>query len=76
MHMMINSMKRRNEALQNECDMLAQGFDTISAQLTEAYALLQKYEPEYVDRKLNPNRPEAAVAAEPVVQETAEQTIN
>jgi hypothetical protein len=67
MSMMIGSLKRRNEALQNECDTLAQGIDHLSGQLTEAYDLLKKYEPDYVDKKLNPNRPSA-----PAVQEVSE----
>jgi hypothetical protein len=64
MSMIISSLKRRNEALQTECDNLAQGIDHLSAQLTEAYELLTKYEPDYVDAKLNPNRPPAAAAPE------------
>lgn len=63
MSMIIGSLKRRNEAMQNECDTLAQGIDHLSNQLTEAYSRLQKYEPEYVDRMLNPNKPQTDVPA-------------
>ncbi|MCK8779097.1 hypothetical protein M0654_03765 [Rhizobium sp. NTR19] len=52
MSMMISSLKRRNEALQNECDSLAGGIDHLSNQLQEAYQLLQKYEPAYVAEKM------------------------
>lgn len=52
MSQIITSLKRRNEALQNECDALAQGVDNLSAQLTEAYQLLKQYEPDYVNLKL------------------------
>ena len=60
MSMMIGSLKRRNEALQNECDTLANGIDRLSAQLTEAYDLLNKYEPDYVQSKINPQAPAPA----------------
>jgi hypothetical protein len=78
MSMLISSLKRRNEALQSECDTLAQGIDHLSSQLTEAYSLLKKYEPEYVDRKLNPHRPEASAVADAAQQDGAgvDQTIN
>jgi hypothetical protein len=75
MSMLISSMKRRNEALQNECDTLAQGIDNLSSQLTEAYARLQKHEPEYVVQMLNPGQPPAAASApatEPAAAPSAE----
>ena len=64
MSMIIASLKRRNDALQGECDTLAQGIDHLSGQLTEAYEHLKKYEPDYVDAKINPNRPAPQVQVE------------
>lgn len=52
MTMMISSLKRRNEALQSECDTLAQGIDNLSNQINDAYEHLKKHEPEYVAEKL------------------------
>ncbi len=52
MSMMISSLKRRNDALQQECDNLAQGIDRLSAQLQEAYTLLQKHEPDFVNERM------------------------
>lgn len=66
MSMIISSLKRRNEALQNECDALAQGVDNLSVQLHEAYQLLQKHEPDYVRAKLNPEATASAPVMMPV----------
>ncbi|KQR75738.1 hypothetical protein [Rhizobium sp. Leaf341] len=52
MSMMIGSLKRRNEALQNECDTLAGAIDNLSLRVQEAYELLQKYEPAWVAEKM------------------------
>jgi hypothetical protein len=78
MSMIISSLKRRNEPLQNECDSLAQGIDHLSAQLTEAYDALKKHEPDYVDAKLNPNRAPALAPVEASAGEAIEaaKTIN
>lgn len=75
MSMMINSLKRRNDALQQECDTLAQGIDNLSRQLQEAYQLLEPHEPDYVLSKLNPGQT-VAPAPQPAVEEAAEPTIN
>jgi len=52
MSMLTTSLKRRIEALQNECDLLAQGMDNLSLQLQDAYHRLKDHEPAYVARQM------------------------
>ncbi|SEH22518.1 hypothetical protein [Rhizobium sp. NFR12] len=58
MSMLTTSLKRRIEALQNECDLLAQGMDNLSLQLQEAYHHLKDHEPAYVARQMGQPIPE------------------
>jgi hypothetical protein len=73
MSMIISSLKRRNDALQQECDNLAQGIDRLSAQLSEAYERLKEHDPDYVDEKLGiaPSRAPVMQAA-PAAAKTSE----
>jgi hypothetical protein len=66
--MIIASLKRRNEALQNECDTLAGAVDNLSHQLTEAYQLLKPYEPAYVAEKMGMPAPGPAIEASGAVE--------
>ena len=52
MSMMRESLQRRLSHLENECDILAQAVDSLSAQLEEAYRRLQQFDPAFVAQKL------------------------
>jgi prefoldin subunit 5 len=70
MSMLVQSLKRRNEALSAECDALARAIDNLSVQLEEVYRVLQQHDPAYVAAKTGiavPVQPPLANGLEGVV---------
>lgn len=66
-----DSLRKQNTMLQGEVERFAAAVDNLSAQLSEAYAVLRRYDPAYVAVKLGEEMPASADTTEQVEGEPA-----